>query len=162
MTSVCKAAANLARAVCCLCMPGLYQAAWSTLALLQHSSISRHHQRTPISPSSRPRLLDIVAAVTTAISFCIPTAAHPSIASTNRANTASTAPRPRGHERLLAVCGWHPASETFASVRIGYPTSRERRHSRCSSHTCIAPSIDTPASHEYSTGDLGSPTPRGG
>lgn len=32
---------------------------------------SRHHQRTSISPSSRPRLLDIVAAVTTTISFYI-------------------------------------------------------------------------------------------
>lgn len=53
----------------------LYQAgpAWAALDCSRHSSpISRQHQRTPISQSSRPRLLDIVAAVTTAISFYIP------------------------------------------------------------------------------------------
>lgn len=150
--------------VWCLC--SLYQAgspAWTTLDNTPRQSLD-HHQRAPISRSSRPRLLDIVAARDLRYFLLhtppplilrlllLPPAQTPPAQPHDRADTRSC---------LLFVAGTLPLRH---SHRYELGTQRHANDDIPAGVFTSAslPRTDTPASHDHSTGDLGSPAPRGG
>ena len=167
MTSERKAAANLAGAPCPsgVCA-ALYQAgspAWTTLDNTPRQSLD-HHQRTPISHSSRPRLLDIVAARDHRYFLLhTPPPLILRLLLLPPAQTPPAQPHDRADTRdcLLFVAGTLPLRH---SHRHELGTQRHANDDIPAGVFTPAslPRIDTPASHDYSTGDLGSPTPGGG
>ena len=69
--------------------------------------------------------------------------------------------RPRRHERHCRP--WlGTGSETSASVRTGASASRQRRQRLLNGHTRSSTGYRRPVAHDFSTGVLGSPIPRGG
>lgn len=150
--------------VWCLCslvpswQPGLDDAR-------QHSSpISRPPPAHPISHSSRPHLLDIVAARD--LRYFLLHTPPPLILRLLLLPPAQTPPA-QPHDRadtrdcLLFVAGTLPLRH---SHRHELGTQRHANDDIPAGVFTSAslPRTDTPASHDHSTGDLGSPAPGGG
>ena len=137
---------------------------WTLALPLQHSSPSRPHQHTPISHSSRPRLLDIVAAVNTAISFYIP---H-RCAYFDLLLLPAPAPPAQSHDRADTRDCWLFVAGILL-LRHSHQCERgTQRHANDDiaagvvTYATLPELTDRPTHHHHSAGDLGSPTPRGG